>query len=111
MNKFGHKGSVSEKDFMIHILNYLPKENIVILHGFENRLTATGDDALTIDSIRKKWITGTRELVKKAKKTKKKKFWVHKINNTNSSAVDVESMATNLVIGDALKIKMKEKKG
>ena len=35
---------------------------------------------------------------------------MHEINNTNSGAGDVESMATNLAIGDVLKIKMKEKK-
>ena len=49
MNKFDQKGSVSDKDFMIHILNNLPNEYDVILNGLENHLTVTGDDALTID--------------------------------------------------------------
>ena len=54
---------------------------------------------------------GTRKLkVKKKKKPKKKKHWVHTINNTNSINGNVESTATILVIGDALKIKMKKKK-
>ena len=46
--------SPKHKDFMIHVLNNLPKEYDVILNGLENRLMATGDDALTIDSISKK---------------------------------------------------------
>ena len=39
---------------MIHVLNNLPKEYNVILDGLENHLTATGENALTIDSICKK---------------------------------------------------------
>ena len=50
----GQKGNVSDKDFMIHILNNLPKEYHVILDGLENHLTATRDNALTIDLICKK---------------------------------------------------------
>ena len=51
MTKFGQKGNVSDEDFMIHVLNNLPKEYDVILDGLENRLTATRENALTIDSI------------------------------------------------------------
>ena len=54
MNKFGQKGSVSDEDFMIHVLNNLPEEYDVILDGLENRLMATGENALNIDSIREK---------------------------------------------------------
>ena len=55
MKEFRQKGSsVSDEDFMICILNNLSKEDDVILDGLENHLMATGDDALTIDSIRKK---------------------------------------------------------
>ena len=82
---------------MIHVLNYLPKEYDVILDGLKIRLTATGNDALMIDSIRKKL------------KLKEIKHWVCTKNSTNSSDGDVESMATNLAIRDALKIKMKKK--
>ena len=35
---------------------------------------------------------------------------MHIINNISSNAVDVESMATNLVIEDVPKVKMKKKK-
>ena len=42
-----------DEDFMIHILNNLPEEYYVILDGLENRLTASGDDALTIEVIHK----------------------------------------------------------
>ena len=52
MNEFSNKGNVSDEDFMIHILSNLPNEYDMIHDGFENRLTATGDDAVTIDSIR-----------------------------------------------------------
>ena len=54
MNEFGQKGNVSGEDFMIHVLNNLPKEYDIILDGLENHLMAIGDDALTIDSICKK---------------------------------------------------------
>ena len=54
MNEFGQRGSVSDKNFMIHVLNNFPKEYNVILNGLENCLAATGDDAFMIDSICKK---------------------------------------------------------
>ena len=111
MNEFGQKCNVSDEDFVIHILNHLPKEYDVILDGLENRLTVTGDDALTIDSIREKFNHRyEKSRVKKKKKLKKKKHWVLMISNISSSARNVESLATNLVIGDALKIKMKKMK-
>ena len=45
MNKFGLKGDVADKDIMIHVLNNMPKDYDVILNGFENHLTATGQCA------------------------------------------------------------------
>ena len=54
MNEFGQKGSVSDEDFMIHVMNNLPKEYDVILDGLENHLTATGENALDIDLICKR---------------------------------------------------------
>ena len=39
---------------MIHVLDNLPKEYNEILHGLENHLMATGDDALMIDLTCKK---------------------------------------------------------
>ena len=53
MNEFGQKRNVSDEDFMIHILNNLPKEDDVILDGLENHLTTPGDDALTINLFAK----------------------------------------------------------
>ena len=53
MNEFGQKGGITDKDFMIHVLNNLPKVYNVILNGLENCLIATGDDMLTIDVIHK----------------------------------------------------------
>ena len=54
INKFDQKGSVTDEDFRIHILKNLPREYNVILNGLENFLTATGDNALTIDVIHEK---------------------------------------------------------
>ena len=54
ITKFRQKGNVSDEDFMIHLLNNLPMEYDVILDGLENHLTATGKNALSIDSIHKK---------------------------------------------------------
>ena len=51
MTKFGQKDNIYDEDFMIHILNNLPKVYSMILDGLENCLTATGKNALTIDSI------------------------------------------------------------
>ena len=48
--------SISDKDFMVKILNNLPEEYDTILDGLENRLTldASDSNALTIESIREK---------------------------------------------------------
>ena len=46
--------AISEKDFMVKILNNLPSEYDVVLDGLENKLTLTGSDALTVESIRDK---------------------------------------------------------
>ena len=51
MNKFIPKGSITDKDVMIHFLNNLPKDYDVILDGLKNCLMAAGDDALTINMI------------------------------------------------------------
>ena len=59
---------------MFHVLNNLPKEYDVFFDGLENRLMATGDNALTIDSIREKLNHRYKKIsVKKRGKMKKKK--------------------------------------
>ena len=74
MNKFGQKGNVSDEDFMIHILNNFPEEYDVVLNGLESHLTATGDDALTINSICKKLNHGYKKVKnKKEEKNEKEK--------------------------------------
>ena len=72
MNEFGQKGSVSDEDFMIHVLNNLPNEYDVILDGLENRLMATGENALTINSIHEK-LNHRYEKIK-CKKEEKRNF-------------------------------------
>ena len=111
MNIFGQKGNVSDEDFMIYVLNNLPKEYYAILDGLENHLTMTGDDVLTINLICERMNHRYKKLKeKKKKKLKKKKLWGVIIISIISSARNVESMATNLAIGDVLKIKMKKMK-
>ena len=70
MKEFGWKDNITDKDFMIHILNNLSKDYDVILDGLENYLTAIGDHALTINMICEK----LHHLYKKVK-CKKKKNW------------------------------------
>ena len=91
-------------------LNNLSEEYDVILNGLGNHLMATGDDALTIDSICEKLNHRYEKIKSKKEEKSEKKHLVHIINNSNSGAGDMVSMATNLAIGDALKIEMKEKK-
>ena len=72
MTEFGQKGNISDEDFMMHILNNLPKEQDVILDGLENRLTTTGDNSLTIDSIRGR-LNHRYEKIKSKKEEKNEK--------------------------------------
>ena len=65
MNEFGQKGYITDEDFMINVLNNL------ILHGLENNITVTGDNALTINIIHKKIIHWYEKY--KSKKEKKRK--------------------------------------
>ena len=57
---------------MIHVLNNVPDEYDVILDGLENRLTATGENALDIDSIREK-LNHQYEKIKAKKEEKNEK--------------------------------------
>ena len=72
MKEFRQKGSISDEDFMIHVLNNLLEVHDVILDGLKNRHTATGDDALTIDSICEK-LNHRYEKIKSKKEEKSKK--------------------------------------
>ena len=73
MTEFRQKGNISDEDFMIHVLNNLPEEYYVILDGLENRLTATRENALTIDSIREKFNHRYEKIKQKKKNMKKRK--------------------------------------
>ena len=46
--------AISERDFIVNILNNLPSKYDVVLDGLESRLTKTGQDALTIEYIQDK---------------------------------------------------------
>ena len=43
--------AISKKDFMLHILNNLPKEYDSILDGFENQFGETAKNALMLEII------------------------------------------------------------
>ena len=73
MNKFGQKGSITDEDFMINILNNLPKDYNVILDGLENFLTETVDDVLTINMIHKKLNHWYKKLKQKRGESRKRK--------------------------------------
>ena len=99
MNEFSLKGSITDKDFMVHVLKNFPKRYDIILNGLEDHLMASGDNVLTIDIIREKlnhWYEKIKTKMKK--KEKKKSLQEPIINNRNKDVISVVSMVTNLVI-------------
>ena len=54
MTKFGLKGKITGKEFMIHVLHNLPHEYDVTMNKLENSLTSYGPDTLTIEVIHEK---------------------------------------------------------
>ena len=75
MNEFRLKGSTTDEDFMIHVLNNLPDDYNVILDGLENCLMVTRDDVLTIDVMCEKLnhAVTKKSKTKKREKSKKKR--------------------------------------
>ncbi len=47
-------GRMSDMEFMIHVLNNLPEEYDVVMDSLKNRLVSTGEDRLTLESLREK---------------------------------------------------------
>ena len=82
MNEFGQKGSMTDKDFMIYILKFLPKQYDVILNGIDNHLMVTGDDALAINMICGKLNHRYKKIEnRKEEKVEKKKLWACTISS------------------------------
>ena len=54
MNEFGLKGKIFDEDFLIHVLNNVPKEYNVIFDGLKNCPMASENNEPTITMIRKK---------------------------------------------------------
>ncbi len=54
MDEIGLVGRISDMEFMIHVLNNLPKEYDVVLDSLENCIVSTGEDRLTLESLREK---------------------------------------------------------
>ena len=110
-NKFNLKGNTTDEDFVIHVLNILPKEYDVILDGFENCLMASGDNALTIEVIHGKLNHWYEKLEPKMKKKENKnRYWEPVISNIKKGAKSLVSMVTNLVIKSVWRTKKKTKK-
>ena len=65
--------AISEKDFMVKILNNLPEEYDVILDGLENRLEASGNQKLTLEGIRDKLGSQYARIKKNKKDVKQEK--------------------------------------
>ena len=63
---------ITDEDFVVHVLNNLPKEYNVILDGLENHLKSYKDDALTIEVIHKK-LNNWYEKIKNKNDEKRKK--------------------------------------
>ena len=75
LNEFSLNGSITDEDFMIHVLNNLPKENDEVLDGLENCLMASGYNVLPIDIIWEKlnhWYEKTKGRNEEKKQKKKR---------------------------------------
>ena len=72
MSKFGLKGCITVEDFMIHVLNNLPKEYDVVLDGLENHCMVIGNDALTIAVICKNFNHQHEKIKNKNEETREK---------------------------------------
>ena len=73
MNEVSLKGILSDEDYMIKALNYCPKEYGIILDGFKNCLTTSGNITLTIEVILEKMNHRYKKLDENELKRKKKK--------------------------------------
>ncbi len=52
MDEIGLVRRMSDMEFMIRVLNNLPEEYDVVLDSLETRLVSTGEDRLTLESLR-----------------------------------------------------------
>ena len=73
MTDYVLKSSISEDDFMFHIINNLPDEYGTVLVGLENHLTPFDHDALTINVIYKNVSHQYKKLRIKVKRENKRK--------------------------------------
>ena len=46
--------AISEKDLMVKVINNLPEEYDVVVDGLENKLSLSGDEALTVEKMKDK---------------------------------------------------------
>ena len=79
MGEFGVIGNICNEDFMIHVLDYVPKEYNLILDHLENCLMSSGLDELTIKVICEKF-----------------KHWYEQIKNKNEEIKTKEKSISSL---------------
>ncbi len=69
MTDIGLVGRMSDMEFMIHVLNNLPEEYVVVLDSLETRLVLTGEDKLTLESLREKLDSRFERIMSKERET------------------------------------------
>ena len=80
MEEIGISGKLSDDNFMIHVLNNLPKKYDVVVDNLESKLCDKGNSKLTIEQIREK-LNGWYE------KFKKRNFEKEEGEGTNEKAL------------------------
>ena len=106
MNEFDLKGSLSYKDFVIHILNNLLGQYDIILDELENCFTSSDVEALAIEVIWKKMNLRHEKITnKKEGKKRKKKPWKPTVDNVKEDAISVVNTVTSQLTQNVQKIK------
>ena len=108
MSKFSTKGTITEEDFMINILNNLTKEYHIILDCLEQSSGIDWPRYNNIWSDPINWITGTNKLkTKMKKKLKGEKLAAHS-KQSKVGAISVAILGISQLTQNVQKRKMKE---
>ena len=106
MNKVNLKDNITDENFMIQVLNNLPKEYDINPDGLENRL----DDVLTTEIICKKLNHWCKKYNKNEEKREKEEALGAYKKQYKQSAISVVSTITSLVMVNVQRINMSMKK-
>ena len=110
MHEFGLKGNITDKDFMIQVLNNLPMEYNVILDGLKNHLTASGNNMLTVEIIHEKLNHWYKKIKSKDDEKREKEKALGAYNKQYKHWCHTYGMVTNLVIVSVGRIKKEHQK-